>query len=655
MGLGLTLIALLSALLVLSDWRQRSVQRRLPRVAVLQFSNYPVLDETVAGILLGLRRKGFEDGRSISLQRFNAQNDLPTLNSIARAIVDARFDLVATASTPALQAMAAANREGKVIHVFGAVTDPFISGVGLRREDPRDHPRHLVGVGTFQPVRETFLLGKKLYPGLRTAGAVWNPGETCSQACLRVARAAARELGIQLLEVQVETSIAVREAADALIARGVQAIFVGGDNTVEAATPSIIGAAAQAHIPVLTYEPKWSQRGAILGLGADYFEVGRIEGELAGDILRGRDPAKIAINDVVPKKLGVNLSVLPNLRDPWRVPPDVLATAALGVDEKGAHWTRPAANAGSEEAVPASAQSRKKWKIHLIELVNAPAIEESRKGVLSGLKEAGLVEGGDYEIRVLNAQGDMAMLSSLIDAALTGQADMVYTITTPALQAAMNKVRDRPVLFTLALDPLLVGDSGTHTAHRPNVAGVYDRSPFEGMTKLIREILPAARSIGTLFAPSETNSVNFRDELERAAKRVGLRLVAVPSSSPAEVPDAAVALTQRGIEAICQINDNLHGAAFPAIVAAARRARLPVFGFSTSQASQGAVMVLSNDHFDGGRESAHIAAQVIRGASPAQFPYRGITKTRLIVNPPAALAARAQIPETILRRAEVAK
>jgi ABC-type uncharacterized transport system substrate-binding protein len=667
-GLGVALIVALCAVLLFSDWSRRKAVRSLPRVALVQFASQPLMDDTVSGFLEGLRRKGFEDGRTMSLQRYNAQNDLPTLNSIARSVVDSGVDLVVTASTPALQAMAAANREGKVVHVFGAVTDPFASGVGLHRDNPLNHPRHLVGIGTFQPVRDTFLMGRKIYPGLRVAGTVWNPAEACSQACVRIARATARELGIELMEAQVENSSGVLEAANSLVARGAQALFIGCDNTVAAAAQPVMNAGAQGRIPVLTYEATWAERGAMVALGADYFEVGRMAGELAGDVLRGRDTATIPVADVVPKKLGLNLSVLKKLRDPWRVPPDVLASAAVGIDENGKPL-RPSGTAaqpardtagpapGTSEPAPATALPplARKWKIHLIELVNAPAIEESRNGVLSGLREAGLVEGRDYEIRVLNAQGDMAALNSLIDAAIAAQADMVYTITTPALQAAMNKVRDRPLLFALALDPLLIGDRGTHTAHRSNVAGVFDRSPFEEMMKLVRECLPGARSIGTLFAPSEANSVNFRDELEKAARAAGLRLVAVPSSSPGEVPDAALALCQRGIDAICQINDNLHDAAFPAIVAAARRAGLPVFGFSTKEAGEGAALVLSNDHFDGGRESALVAAQVMRGASPAQFPYRGIARTALVVNPDAALRAKLRIPESVLRRARIAK
>lgn len=646
-GLGLTLIVAVSALLLYSDAAQRRGASRLPRVAVLQFSSFPLVDEAVAGTIEGLGNKGFQHGRTATIERFNAHGDLPTLNTIARAIVDARFDLVATLSTPALQAMAAANRESGIPHIFGAVTDPFACGVGLRREDPADHAPHLAGIGTFQPVRETLRLAKQLYPGLKVVGTVWNPAESCSEACVRLAKTTAKELGIELMEAHVENSSGVLEAANSLIARGVEALVLGGDNTVEAGIPPVMEAARQARIPVITYESGWALRGALMGLGANYHKVGVTVGELAGDVLLGASPAKVPIVDTVPKALGLNLTVLAGLRDPWRVPPEVLASADLGVDEKGVPWDRTAA---AKPAAPV-----KKWNIALIELVDAPAIEESRKGVLAGLRESGLVEGRDYEIRILNAQGDLAGLPGLVDAALTGGADMIYTITTPALQTAMNKVRDRPVLFTLALDPLLAGDDGTHEKHRANVAGVFDRSPFEPMMELIRQCLPRARTIGTLFAPGEANSVNFRDELEKAARAAGLQLVAVASDSPAEVPDAALALTGRGVDAICQINDNLHDAAFPAIVAAARRARLPIFGFSAGQAAKGAAVVLSNDHFDGGRESALIAAQVIRGSSPAAFPYRGIARTRLVVNRRAAEDVNMRIPEAILRRAEQVK
>jgi ABC-type uncharacterized transport system substrate-binding protein len=466
---------------------------------------------------------------------------------------------------------------------------------------------------------------------------------------MRVARPTCKEMGVELLEAQAESSTAVGEATSSLLARGVEAIFIGGDNTVEMAMSTIVKVASEGHIPVIGCAPGHVDVGALVGLGADYVEVGRAEGELAADLLSGRDPAAVPIVNLTPNKLALNLSGLPRLQMKWEIPPDLLASAAIVIDAKGQRTEKERKSPAGPQA---SAVLPKKWRIHLVELVNAPAIDETEQGIRKGLKEASLVEGRDYELKVGNAQGDLPTLNTLIGAARDAQADMVYTITTPALQAAMQEIQDRPLLFALALDPLLIGDRGTHEKHRPNVAGVYDRSPFEEMMKILRACLPKARAIGTLYAPSESNSVNFRDELDKAARAAGLRLVALPSNSPGEAVDAAVALTQRGIDAICQINDNLHGAAFPAIVAAARQARLPIFSFSSGQAAQGAAVVLSNDHFDGGRESALIAARVMRGESPASFPYQGIAKTRLLVNRGAAGAVGLQIPESVTRRAE---
>jgi ABC-type uncharacterized transport system substrate-binding protein len=644
LALGTGMLLLAAAVLLISDYQSRiSARGRVLRVAVFQLASRPVLDETVRGVLEGLAHKGFIDRKSIYVQRYNAENDLPTANNIAKAILDGGFDLVITASTPCLQTMAAANREGKLIHVFGAVTDPAGSGVGISPTDPLKHPAHLVGIGTFQPVREAFLLARQMNPALKVGGLVWNPGEACAEACVRVARKTAAELGMTLVEAHVENSAGVQEAAASVVARGADALFIGGDNTVEMAIESVAKAARQGRVPVFGYAPGHVEKGALAGLGADYVQVGQVEGELAADILKGRNPRTVRIENVLPRTLSLNLGALAGLRGAWRIPPDVLASAAWMIDEQGKRIER--------KARPAAAPARK-WKIDLIELVESPAIDESRRGVVAGLHEAGLVEGRDYEVRIRNAQGDMALLNNMVDAAVTAQADMIYTITTPALQVAMNKVHDRPVLFTLAVDPLLVGDRGTHGQHRANVAGVYDRSPFEDMMKLIRECLPGARRMGTLFTPGEPNSVNFRAEMEKAARSAGLDLVALPSNSPAEVNDSALALTARGLDAVCQINDNLHDAAFPSIAAAARRRHVPVFAFSTGLIARGATVVLANDHFDEARESARMAARVMRGESPAGIPYEGVRRTRLLVNPEAAREAGMRLPEAVLARAE---
>ena len=310
LALGTTLIVAASAVLLWSDLDQRKHSKKgdVPKLATLIYASRPLLEETEQGMLDALADAGFVDGKGFQLERFNAENDMANANVIAKEITSGRFDMVLTVSTPCLQAVANANREGKAIHVFGAVTDPFGAGVGISRTNPLDHPKHLVGIGTFQPVKRTFQLAKQFYPGLKTVGVVWNPAEACSEACTLIAREICGELGMTLLEAPVDNSAGVLEAAESLVARGVQALWVGGDNTVEMAIDSLLKAAGKSRLPVFNNSPGLIAKGTLFGLGAKYYEVGRIAGKLAADVLNGTDTATIRVEDCVPELLAIGLS-----------------------------------------------------------------------------------------------------------------------------------------------------------------------------------------------------------------------------------------------------------------------------------------------------------------------------------------------------------
>ena len=85
LSLGFALIALSSAVLLISDWGQRKGNTaRIPRVAIVQHASQPVLDDGIRGMLDALAAEGFIDGRNIAVQRFNAENDLHAFNANRR-------------------------------------------------------------------------------------------------------------------------------------------------------------------------------------------------------------------------------------------------------------------------------------------------------------------------------------------------------------------------------------------------------------------------------------------------------------------------------------------------------------------------------------------------------------------------------------------
>jgi putative ABC transport system substrate-binding protein len=171
-------------------------------------------------------------------------------------------------------------------------------------------------------------------------GVAWNPAEANSRRFTSMAREVCKELGIELVEAQVDNPAGIVEAINSIIARDAQALWIGGDIVVSGATATVLKLAERAKIPVFSILPGDPNRGTLFDVGLDFFDAGQHTGELAADILSGKDPATIPIRDIVhevPRKLTVNERVLKRLRDPWRIPADVARSANVLVDDEGVH------------------------------------------------------------------------------------------------------------------------------------------------------------------------------------------------------------------------------------------------------------------------------------------------------------------------------
>jgi ABC-type uncharacterized transport system substrate-binding protein len=635
------LILAVSALLLLTDReRPRVVSAssetgpgsvgRVRSVALFQHVSQATLEEGVRGVMAGLAESGYQEGRTIRVRRYNAEGDAATSHAIARAIIGDDAELVITLSTPSLQAVAAANREARRPHVFGMVSDPVVAGVGISGDDPRKHPPYMVGLGTMQPVAEGFRMARRLAPRLARVGVAWNPSEANSEAGTKIARSVCKELGIELLEANVDGSAAVREAVASLVGRGAEAVWVGGDNTVLSALDAVIGPARAAGVPVFTSIPGSAARGALFDLGADYYRVGESVGRLAGRVLGGQPPADMPILYEVPPELWINRLALEAQAGGWSFPPEIVAEADVVVDKGGPVRRRP--REGVVARAPEARGPSRTWKVGLAAYSESTILDEVIAGYRRGLKAAGLVEGRDYTTTYRNAQGDIGTLNALVDELNGDDTDLVVGISTPALQAALRKVDRKPVVFVGVLDPFAAGAGKSDSDHRPAVTGVYLSYPYAAMARTVREVLPGARRVGTLFAPGEVNSVLARQRFEGPLKGEGLELVSLPVNGPTEVSDAALALCRSGIDVLCQISDNLSNASFPAIARACEVERTPLFTFSPSKVKGGAVLGVGVDFAENGREGGLLVAEVIRGKDPSRIPFRAATRILRSVN-----------------------
>lgn len=642
--LGMALILGASAVLLLSDLGSRTSREtggRIASVSILQHASQPVLDDGARGMIQGLAEKGFVEGKSVRIRRYNAEGDAATANTIARQMANSDEDLLLTISTPSLQAVANANRSTRRKHVFGLVSDPAATGTGISRTNPLDHPAWLAGYGTLQPVEQAIRLAREMKPDLKRLGTVYNASEANSEAQLALARKACGDLGIELVETTVDNSSGVGEATGALCARGVEAIFLPGDVTVLVAVDAVISAAGKNGVPVFTVTPPNVKKGAIFDLGADYYQVGRHAGLLAGEILGGRDPASVEIRNFLPESLGINEQAIAGYASKgWSLPESIRSRAQMIIGRDGATTSKAAPTPVPVTTRPANLQ--------VICFSESLPVEETLAGLRRGMAGWPLKEGVDYSVRVRNAQGDIAALNGLVDAAVAEKPAILIPLSTPALQAVAKKGAASPVVFGMVANPMAAGAVKSYEDHPANLTGVTVLAPAGPFLDLIAKYFPQVRRIGTLYCPAEANSVDLFHMLQTEAARRNIAVEAVAVATPGELADAAMSLASKPIDAILQISDNLSSGGFTAITRAARQAKKPLFSLNSTTIPLGAAVVMGRDYEACGEAVAALALRVLQGESPAGIPVQPAPRITTAASIPNARALNMTLPPALL-------
>lgn len=297
--------------------------------------------------------------------------------------------------------------------------------------------------------------------------------------------------------------------------------------------------------------------------------------------------------------------------------------------------------------------TEKVLSLYLIQYNDSPLSEMSEKGIIDGLASNGLIRDQHYTLQISNAQGDIAALNLMIDAARNAEPDLVFVTSTPTLQVAAKKIQNIPLVFSVVADPIVAGVGTSFSDHLPNVTGISTLGDYGGMISLLKIMLPQIKTIGTLFSPGEANSIKNMNDLKKYAEAANITLLTVPINSGTEVTDAAMSLAGQHPDAICQVVDNLTSASFSGIQKAAQNARIPLFAFVSEQARQGAMMVVSRDYHQAGVDAVRLAMRVFQGEKVENIPFEFVSKTDILINPKAAEFYGVKIPESFYQKENV--
>lgn len=279
----------------------------LPVVGFMKIVSHPALDAEQQGVKDALAEAGYIEGETVIFLEGNAEGDIPTLTAIAQRFVDEGVDLIIATSTPALQAAYNVTQDFEAPPiVFNAVTSPYAAGIA---NAPDDHPSWVIGIQALGPIAEAIALIPAMMPEVKTIGYLYNPAEANSVVNTEIAQPAAEELGLTFEVATISNSSEVQTAAEALVARGVEAFFVSTDSTVVAGLEALVKVANDNDIPFFANDPDSAERGAAVALGLDYYQDGLDTGALAVGILDGTlDIANTPITEQLAGSLAINLT-----------------------------------------------------------------------------------------------------------------------------------------------------------------------------------------------------------------------------------------------------------------------------------------------------------------------------------------------------------
>lgn len=308
MALALTCFALLGLAGCGSSDSSRSGEYK---VGVVQLVEHPALDAANQGFIEALQAEGLAD--KISFDQQNAQADQSNLNSIAQRFVSDRKNLILAIATPAAQAMANATHDIPILAT--AVTDYESAKLVKSNEQPGGN---VSGTSDLNPVEQQVDLILQVMPDVKTIGTIYSSSEVNSQLQVEKMKAYAATKGIAVREVTVSNVNDIQQAAQSLVADGVQAVYVPTDNVVASAISNLVSVTDSAKIPVFGGEDNQVKGGAMMSLSVDYHQLGYQTGLMAAKILRGeakiedmpveiQKEFKLVVNKEKLDKLGITL------------------------------------------------------------------------------------------------------------------------------------------------------------------------------------------------------------------------------------------------------------------------------------------------------------------------------------------------------------
>ncbi len=268
-----------------------------------------------------------------------------------------------------------------------------------------------------------------------------------------------------------------------------------------------------------------------------------------------------------------------------------------------------------------------------------------------------------------DAGGSTAKIAEIVQEIKTEKPDLVYAwgtgvavgiIGTEANRNPERHVTDIPVVFLNVTDPVASGIVPRLTPTGRNVAGSTFLAPVATQLQLLHSYRPIAK-LGSIYNPSEANSVAVINDLREQVKGVRMTLIERPvpllGTEPDRnsVPRLLDELKAEGAEFLFMPSDSFLSRRVEQVTEQALERKLPAFASAegTLGAGQALMGLIARYHSIGQLAGLQADQILFQGADPGTLPIGSLRRFSLVLRMAVAKRLELYPPMLLLRVAEI--
>jgi ABC-type uncharacterized transport system substrate-binding protein len=295
---GLALSSMLFALCLSAEAQQPKVYRI--GVLVPGEAWYEIID----GLRIGLKQLGLEENKQFALAIRDWQGDAKAAEAAAKKLEQESVDLIYASSTGST--IAARRAPADIPIVFCAGTDPVALGLVDSFSAPGGRLTGVYYRDTDLTAKRLEIL-KELVPKLYRVVTFYNPRTTVAIESSKLAREAAVQMGLRLIERHYTSVEELQAAIRGLKAGDADAFFAVADPVVDNQFKLIIDTARSRRLPTSFARQSFVLNGGFSSYSVSFYEVGRLSAKYVQRVVSGVAPKNIPVEGVDKIELVINL------------------------------------------------------------------------------------------------------------------------------------------------------------------------------------------------------------------------------------------------------------------------------------------------------------------------------------------------------------